>query len=265
MLSQSHIKSLKSLHQKKYRQQKGEIILEGHRLIKQALLTEADLTMVWMTSNYAESPSGRQLKQKLTDNNIAMETSSEKSIQKVCDSQNSQGVIALMPLPKYEGIQNISRQSLYLDNIADPGNMGTLLRTATWFGIDSVFLSVDCVDPWNSKVLRSAMGAHFYLQNLLTIPHDKLFEKYMSVGYAILGADMHGESVKNIQMEIEKGWILILSSEAHGMRDSLRAYINHSISIPGFGGMESLNVAVAGGILLHGLTSSMRLLQTEKK
>ena len=76
----------------------------------------------------------------------------------------------------------------------------------------------------------------------------------MSSGYTILGADMSGESLQNLKIDLEKGWILVLGSEAHGISDSLRSYITYRISIPGFGGMDSLNVAVAGGILLHGLT-----------
>ena len=109
------------------------------------------------------------------------------------------------------------------------------------------------------------MGAHFHLKNLITISHNKLFEKFMSSDYTILGADMSGESLQNLKIDLEKGWILILGSEAHGMSDSLQSYITHRISIPGFGDMESLNVAVAGGILLHSLTSSISSLQTEKK
>ena len=76
----------------------------------------------------------------------------------------------------------------------------------------------------------------------------------MNAGYAILGSDTRGESLNNLQIDLEKGWILILGNEAHGMHDSLRSYITQSISIPGFGDLDSLNVAVAGGILLHNLT-----------
>ena len=71
--------------------------------------------------------------------------------------------------------------------------------------------------------------------------------------------------MQNLQIDLDKGWILILGSEAHGIRETLQSYITHNISIPGFGSMESLNVSVAGGILLHSLTASMRLLQTAKK
>jgi len=254
LLSQAQSKHLKCLHQKKYRQNKGEILLEGHRLIQQALTAEANIQKTWMTEDYAESTSGKELKKVLADKHIVMEKVSEKSIQKICDSQNSQGVIAVMPHPKFEPMNNIPRCSLYLDDISDPGNLGTLLRTAVWFGIDFVFLSEDCVDPLNSKVLRSAMGAHFHLQGIMTISPEDLFNKFMNADYAVLGSDMNGESLENLHIDLDKGWILILSSEAHGMSTSLRSYITHNISIPGFGGMESLNVAVAGGILLHSLT-----------
>ena len=266
MLSQSQIKRLKSLHQKKYRQQEEEILLEGHRLILQALIAEADIKQAWMTENYAKSTLGKELTQILTEKNILFETVFQKSIVRVCDSQNNQGIIAVMSLPEYKALKDIPRQSLYFDNISDPGNMGTLLRTAVWFGIDSVFLSPDCVDPLNSKVLRSAMGAHFHFQNLITISPDDLFEKYTNTDYAILGSDMNGESLQDLQIDIEKRWILILGNEAHGIHNSLQSYITHSISIPGYSrGMDSLNVAVAGGILLYNLTASIRLLQTEKK
>ena len=218
-----------------------------------------------MTDDYNESILGRELTQMLIERKILIDTSSDKSIERVCDSQNSQGVIAVMHIPEYEPLQDIPNNSLYLDGISDPGNLGTLLRTASWFGIDSIFLSPCCVDPLNSKVLRSGMGAHFHLQRLMTIPPYELFEKCRNSGYAILGADMRGQPLQKLQIDLDKGWILILGSEAHGMNDVLRSYITHNVSIPGFGGMESLNVAVAGGILLHSLRASMKLLQTEKK
>ncbi|MEE2858082.1 MAG: RNA methyltransferase [Candidatus Neomarinimicrobiota bacterium] len=253
MLSTSDIKFLKSLHNKKHRHLEGKILLEGHRLIQQALLAKSDIKKVWMTDNYNESILGRELAHILQERKILIEKSSEKSIDRVCDSQSSQGVIAVMHIPKYEPMQKIPKYSLYLDDISDPGNLGTLIRTAVWFGIDSIFLSPYCVDPFNSKVLRSGMGAHFYLQRLMIIPPYELFEKCRNFGYAILGADMHGEPLQKIQIDLEKGWILILGSEAHGMKDVLRSYITHKISIPGVGGLESLNVSVAGGILLHNL------------
>ena len=265
MLSQSQIKQLKSLHQKKFREQEKKIILEGYRLILQALIADADIIMVCMTLGYADSILGKDLKQMLEDKDILIETASEKAIERVCDSQNNQGVVAVMHLPEYKPLKDLPRYSLYLDDISDPGNMGTLLRTAAWFGINSVFLSPNCVDPLSSKVLRSAMGAHFHIKNLITTSPYDLFEKYTNAGYAVLGSDMNGKSLKNLQIDLDKGWILILGSEAHGMHHTIQSHITYSISIPGFGGMESLNVAVAGGILLHSLTESMRLLQTEKK
>ena len=124
MLSISDIKYLKSLHNKKHRHFEGKILLEGHRLIQQALLAEAEIKKVWMTDNYNESILGRELAQSLTDRKILIETSSKKSIERVCDSQNNQGIIALMYIPEYKPLQNIPRYSLYLDDISDPGIWG---------------------------------------------------------------------------------------------------------------------------------------------
>ena len=165
-MSPSQIKRLNSLHQKKYRNQEGKILLEGSRLIKQTLMSESEVEKVWMTENYSESTSVKELINILAEKNITKEIASEKSIQRVCDSKNSQGIIALMSLPQYESLQDMPDCSLFLDNIVDPGNMGTLFRTAAWFGIDSVFLSDGCVDPFNSKVIRSGMGAHFSFKHL---------------------------------------------------------------------------------------------------
>ena len=123
MLSQSQIKRLKSLHQKKYRQKEEKILLEGHRLIQQAIIAEADIKKVWMTEDYAESISGKELKQMLANKDILIKTASEKSIERVCDSQNSQGVIAVISLPKYEPMQNIPRHALYFDNIILHGKL----------------------------------------------------------------------------------------------------------------------------------------------
>ena len=230
--------------------------MEGCRLILQALTAGAHIKMVCMTVDYAESISGRELKQMLEEKNILIETASENAIERICDSQNNQGIIAVMPLPEYEPMKDIPRYSLYLDDISDPGNMGTLLRTAAWFGIDSVFLSDGCVDPFNSKVIRSGMGAHFSFKHLLPKSSEWIFKKCMDANISIIGSDKEGDSVDNLPEQVFEKWILIIGSEANGISDSIKTYINYSISVPGFSDMESLNVAVAGGILLYSLRMS---------
>ena len=178
MLSPSRIKELKALHQKKFRRKENRFILEGHRLIDQALSANTKIEEVWMTKKSLESPNGKNLFQQIENKKIPWSIIPDKIIRQVSDSLNDQGIIALAPIPIYKKYNKPLQQSLYLDGISDPGNMGTLLRTAAWFGIQSVFRSPKCVDPFNSKVLRSAMGAHFYFSHFEAISDKQILNDF---------------------------------------------------------------------------------------
>ena len=256
MLSISRIKQLKSLHQKKFRRKENRFILEGHRLIDQSLSANAEIEEVWMTKKNLDSQIGKKLIQQIEDKNVPWSIAPHKIISQISDSLNDQGIIALAPIPAHKKYQKPPYKSLYLDGISDPGNMGTLLRTAAWFGIQSVFRSPECVDPFNSKVVRSAMGAHFYFSHFETITKEKIKNNFIKSGIEVFGADMEGSSINSLNVSGAKGWILVLGSEAHGISKSSRDLVTTMVAIPGVKGMESLNVSVAGGILLHVLTSS---------
>ena len=255
MLSASRIKHLNSLHQKKFRRKENRFILEGHRLIDQALSANAEIEEVWMTKKSLESPNGKDIFQQIENKKIPWSITPEKIIRQVSDSLNDQGIIALTPIPTYKKYNQPPKQSIYLDGVSDPGNMGTILRTAAWFGIKSVFRSPDCVDPFNSKVVRSAMGAHFYFSHFEASIGEKLLAELKKTGIKILGSKMTGSSIHTLDMSDSDGWCLILGSESHGISESVENFITNTITIPGSEGMESLNVSVAGGILLHALTS----------
>ena len=117
----------------------------------------------------------------------------------------------------------------------------------------SIFYSSKCVDPFNSKVIRSAMGAHFFFSHLELISKLEQFEKFKSMNIEILGAEMDGKPVRSsVDLNYSK-WMLVLGNEAHGISDDVREYISTSISIEGCSELESLNVSVAAGILLYSL------------
>lgn len=254
MLSLSKVKYLKSLHQKKYRRREGKILLEGFRLIEQVLQAQVDLDEVWMSTRALKSEAGKQIQTLLKSQNIPLSKSTDPLIRQVSDSKNDQGIIALAAVPPYESPPAFPSKALYLDGVSDPGNLGTLLRTAAWFGIQSVYVSPDSVDPFNSKVIRSAMGAHFYFTLLDSVQGETVLRNVASSSTAIIGADHQGEPLENLINTIAEKWILVLGSEARGIRESVQNYLTHKLSIPGSKGMESLNVSVAGGILLHTLT-----------
>ena len=247
MLSNTQIKFFKSLHKKKYRTHYGKILLEGHRLISQAIKFDANIDEIWITDEYKTSEQFKQISKEISDS--VFNLVSKKSINQVSESKNNQGIIALTSLPNYNTIVEIPNKSIYLDKISDPGNMGSLLRTACWFGIQNIFLSLDCVDIFNSKVIRSAMGAHFYFNGINIISFEKLnFDDLL-----IIGGDIGGKNLKELLIPKKKKWILILGSEAHGISSSIKPFINHRVSIKGYCEMESLNVVSAGSILLNHL------------
>ena len=246
-MSNTQIKFLKSLHKNKYRNQHKKIILEGHRLISQALTFGAKMEKIWVTDEYQSSNQFKEVEK--YNENFLFDVISKQSIKKVTESKNNQGIIALTSFPKYKKIVDYPRQSVYLDRISDPGNMGTLLRTASWFGIKDIFLSTDCVDVFNSKVIRAAMGAHFYLNRIIVLPFDNMKRDDLFV----IAGDLKGESLEKFHIPKNKKWILVLGSEAHGISSYIKSFITHSVTIKANCDMESLNVVSAGSILLNHL------------
>tara|TARA_B100000029_G_scaffold262914_1_gene259091 strand:+ start:6715 stop:7479 length:765 start_codon:yes stop_codon:yes gene_type:complete len=250
----SQIKYLRSLHNKKYRQKEKKIILEGKKLINQVLNSNTKIECVWLSHAFIESTSGQELKLKLSKKNINWEVASEKSIARVCESKNNQGLVAISPLPEFNKINPFPNQAIYLDGISDPGNMGTILRSAIWFGIKTILLSNDCVDPFNSKVIRSGMGSHFYFNHIITKSASDVLMKF-DKSYRILGADIKGEPMHLKNFEKHKKWVLVLGNESKGLSEKLRLKLTDEIYIDGFHQIDSLNVAVAGSIILHKLVT----------
>ena len=137
---------------------------------------------------------------------------------------------------------NNNNNLVYLDKISDPGNMGTIIRTAAWFGVYQIALSPGCIDPYNPKVVRSAMGSHFSL--------NWMGKKDISTlkNYQLIAADQNSKNNK-LDKLIDK-WALIMGSESHGLSKKTLSYVDQRIGINKIGSGESLNVGVAMGILL---------------
>jgi TrmH family RNA methyltransferase len=247
MLSNSQIKLFKSLHDKKFRVAEKQFIIEGHRLIEEAFRAKTKFDAIWCTEEYAEKNSKLLIALKRAQN--TWKTTSAKSLSQVCDSRSNQGIIALLTLPEQAQFKIDNSPLLLLDNISDPGNMGTILRTAEWFGVKDVIFSPKCVDPYNSKVIRSAMGAHFHLNQIVQNNLIKIIPPLKNEGFSIIGAELDGASISGFSPP--QKWALVLGSEAHGLSPHVKSLLDKSVTISKSGNIESLNVAVASGVILN--------------
>lgn len=250
MLSPRKIKSLKSLALKKHRREQGEFIIEGKRLVAEAHTAGQPIQQIYVTTAFQATAEEKQFLTAL-ETCAPITVLTEKEMERISQTRTPAGILAVCPLPSFsEPAAELKRENwLYLDSVSDPGNLGTLLRTATWFGVRAVALGPDGSDPFNPKVVRSGMGAHFHLQflaqrDLLAFNHS----------YTVLGADHRGQALATLET-IPKPWVLVVGNEAHGLSTATRSLVHRTIAIPRVGRGESLNVGVAAGIILHYLTA----------
>lgn len=235
MLSKNQIKFIRSLQQKKQRTLHEQFVVEGSRMVLELIDSHRSyLEQVVATQSYLEKNHFPQ--------DITVEITDEQTFSKLTKSIQSQGILAVFKQPRlfFEPADFM----LFLDNIQDPGNMGTILRLADWFGVQQVVCSHDCVDVFNPKVVQSSMGSIFRVP----ICYANLEELLFSSKLPVYGALLEGGSV--YAQNLSATGILIMGNEGNGISASVQQYITNKLFIPCFGGGESLNVAMATSILL---------------
>ena len=251
MLSINKIKYLNSLSVKKYRLAEQKVLLEGFRIINEAIKTSLIFEHVWINENLKSNQDIKKLIPIFRKNNISYNFENEKKINSVSNTKNNQGIVALVNIKDFYKNKVFTDKVVILDQISDPGNLCTIIRTCSLFNIKTLILTKNSADIFNPKCLRSGMGGHFYLENCIYLSDNKIADFLKSNKYLVYCADSMGEPVNQIE-NLEK-WALILGSEAHGVSPELK--IGKVISIPGEGKIESLNVSVAAGVLLNNLTN----------
>ena len=243
MISRNQVKLIRSLQQKKFREEHGLFIVEGLRSIQEALRANASIESIFWTEAFSEKNSNHMN----TISAVQNESILMAEMKQLSPSTTPPGVLAVCKIPIFDS-PDMNRNFIYLDHISDPGNMGTILRTALWFGIHNIVLSEACIDPFNPKVVRGAMGAHFHISWIGTMPLCAFTD------YTVLGADYRGNSILAVK-KIPDKWVLVMGSEAHGISSDVHDKLDQLIAIPKVGTGESLNVGVSMGILLHCLTT----------
>lgn len=247
MLSKSQISLVKSLQQKKYRKELGLFVVEGLKSITEFINSDYSIDTLYVTKNISLSLP------KIPQNIKEIEVS-EQELEKISNLQTPQGVIALIKIPQTLNHQlylNNPQVHLVLDGIQDPGNLGTIIRTANWFGYKHIFCSLNTVDVYNSKVVQATMGA----LSQVKIIYTDLTNLINEVNLPVYGALLEGSNLYNTLWQ--SNIFLVLGNEGSGISEEIKPLITHPVTIPGKGKTESLNVAISTAIFCSELQRNL--------
>lgn len=240
MLSKTQSKYIHSLELQKFRQEHNAFVTEGDKIAREWLESDARIQLIIALPEWAQTHEA--IINKHQEAVLIIVTEQELKSVSTLQTPNQVLLIVHKDVIKTKA-DHIDSWCLALDAIRDPGNMGTLLRIADWFGIKHVACSTDCVDIYNPKVVQAGMGAHLRLN---------IFETDLAAFIAqsplpSIAATLHGENIYQFNKPA-KG-ILIIGNESKGVNDTLLKLVQHQVTIPRIGGAESLNAGVSAGIL----------------
>ncbi len=243
MITKNTIKTIASLKQQKFRKEQGLFVVEGRKMVEELLSSDFETVGLYATEAFLSGHPAF----------AGAEPVSTVQMEQMSGLDTPPGILAVAKIPTQGEIRTSSRFVLALDGIANPGNMGTLIRTAEWFGIGDMVCSPDCVEIWNPKVVQATMGSLFRVKVWEADLPPYLLQA-RSEGKAIYGALLEGENLFGMREKPEG--IIVIGSESHGIRAEVLPCITHPVTIPRVGDSvtESLNAAVAGGIIMAELT-----------
>lgn len=235
MPSIAQIKHIASLRMPKFRQKYGQFVVEGRKAVEEVFHSGWHVEGIWATPGFVErhAPS------------YPFEFMTEEENKKCTAFDTAPGVMALVKMPISKGLCSDVSFLLALDGINDPGNMGTIIRLADWFGLSQIVASTDSVDAYNPKCLAATMGSFLRVE----VVYAELSE--VAIGKTVYGAYLQGENVHGLA--VAPNSMLLIGSESHGIRETAAKLVTHPITIPGKGRAESLNAGMATAIMLDNL------------
>ncbi len=248
MLSHNQIKYINSLKIKKFRQQHGTFIVEGEKGVSELLAGPLKTASIFALNEWLV-----QNEHSLKSRDINYQLITADELKKVSDLITPNKVLAIAEMPAATAPDPItfSGMALALDGIRDPGNLGTMIRTADWFGIRQIICSTDSVDMYNPKVVQSTMGSFGRVN--VTYTNLQAFFEALPDGFPVFGALLEGPDIT--AKTFTKAGIIVIGSESHGISKNLIPYVNEPIHIPRFSDSgadnqaESLNASIANGII----------------
>jgi RNA methyltransferase, TrmH family len=253
VLTRAEERLIRRLRESRRRRDEGLFLAEGVRLIEELLDAGVEVQLALVSPALAETDRGAALSGRLAGR-VGVRELSDAELSGLAATRSPQGVLAVARIPSVELAAmepGGAATALILDGVQDPGNIGTLARAAVAFGCDLLACLPGTVDPWNPKAVRASAGALFRVPVIEVAPAD-LWEWLERHGFAVLGADAAGEPVAALPRSQRTA--LVVGNEGAGLGDEVRARCQRLVAVPMRAGTESLNVAVATGILLYELT-----------
>lgn len=233
MISKTQLKLIRALGQKKQRKAHGLFLVQGEKNVLELTNSTLKVQHIFATAEFlaehAQALAGFECIEATLDD-----------LTKVSTLVSNNAAIAVVAIPHIE-VPKAQGLMIALDGVSDPGNLGTIIRVADWYGISHIIASQDCADPYNPKTISATMGSFGRVQvSQVDLPY------YLAkANLPVYGAFLEGVSVHQTAFKAEG--ILLMGSESHGIREQAAQYVTDKITIPAFGGAESLNVAMATG------------------
>ncbi|MEK4028589.1 RNA methyltransferase [Pseudobacillus sp. FSL P4-0506] len=242
------VKQWKKLLTKKERERTGQYMVEGFHLVEEALNHKEEVIEL-IVSEEAVLPANWSV------DGLEITMVTPEIAKTLSDTESGQGVFAICH--KQELSKTLQgRTYLLIDAVQDPGNIGTMIRTADAAGLDGIILGMGCADPYNSKVLRSAQGSHFHLP-IVQMPLLEAIQQLKEQGIRVFGTSLHRASDYR-EAQVNNSFALLVGNEGSGVEEALLKETDSNVYIPIYGKSESLNVAVAAGILLYHFKHSLK-------
>jgi len=263
-LSKQRLRYLRRLKLKKHRQKEGLFLIEGRRLIETAIASDWTVDEIYLAQDALEGFLKSKLGESIALQKIPLFSTDRKEINSLCETETPQGVLGLVRVKKF-GLDDLPWEevnlALLIEDLKDPGNLGTIIRAAHGFGVGAVFLTKGCVELFNPKVVRASMGSLFYLpifSEATTAAGLQLFARELiktlkDKDFEVIACDPRAQ-IDIRRRRFPERVCLLIGSEPTGVPEDLRSLADSSVRIPTISSLESLNVATACSIFLYEIT-----------
>lgn len=251
--SNTKYKQIKLLLQKKYRVESECFTVEGIKSVQDAMNSDWEIVNIVVTQTFYET-------ENFDYDNHKIIYVQDELFSGLCDTKTPQGILAVLKMKNESEIPHNTGCCVFCDHVTDPGNIGTIIRTADAAGMDCVLLSEGCAELYNPKTVRASMGSFFHMK-LFTNISVKQVHTMQENGFRLLCGALHEDAVQYTKTDLSEKILITLGNEANGVTKDILDIADECIKIPIEGKAESLNVAIAGAVLMY---ESLRQRKSQK-